>query len=103
MSFYHDSFVEMLQKVQQDEEEKVQHIKAINDQVLRNEIGHTTVSVHLLEDQVQLNIAKVDAIRNQAGKFELNIQFLEPSSFEILTAEAAAWKKFLENQAGPSS
>ena len=99
----HDSFVEMLQKGQQDEEAKVQHIKAINDQVLRNEIGHTAVSVQLLEDQVRLNTARVDAIRNQAGKFELNIQFLEPSSFEGLAAEAAAWKKFLENQAGPSS
>ena len=93
----------MLQKGQQDEEAKVQHIKAINDQVLRNEIGHTTVSVQLLEDQVRLNTARVDAIRNQAGKFELNIHFLEPSSFEGLAAEAAAWKKFLENQAGPSS
>ena len=63
----------MLQKGQQDEEAKVQHIKAINDQVLRNEIGHTAVSVQLLEYQVWLNTARVDAIRNQAKKFELNI------------------------------
>ena len=60
------------------------------------------MSVQLLEDQVRLNTARVDAIRNQAEKFELKIQFLEPTSFEGLAAEAAAWKKFLENQVGPS-
>ena len=50
-----------------------------------------------------MNTARVEAIRNQAKTFELNIQFLEPNSFEGLAAEAAAWRKFLENQAGPSS
>ena len=99
----HDAFVEILQKGKQDEETRVQRIKAIDDQILKNEIGYTAVSVQLLEEQVRLNTAKVEAIRNQAEKFELNIQFLEPSSFEGLAAEAAAWKKFLENQAGPSS
>ena len=93
----------MLQKGQQDEEVRVQRIKAIDDQILKNEIGHTGVSVQLLEEQVWLNTARVEAIRNQAKTFELNIQFLEPSSFEGLAAEAATWKKFLENQAGPSS
>ena len=93
----------MLQKGQQDEEARVQRIKAIDDQILKNEIGHTAVSVQLLEEQVWLNTAKVEAIRNQAEKFELNIQFLEPSSFEDLAAETAAWKKFLGNQAEPSS
>ena len=50
-----------------------------------------------------LNTARVEAIKNQAEKFELRIQFLEPSSFEGLAAEAAAWRKFLKSQAGPSS
>ena len=67
-----------------------------------NEIGHTTVSVQLLEEQVRLNTARVEAIKNQAEKFELSIQFLEPSSFEGLAAEAIVWRKFLEDQAGPS-
>ena len=93
----------MLQKGQQEEEARVQCMKTIDDQILKNEIGHTAVSVQLLEEQVRLNTARVEAIRNQAEKFELNIQFLEPNSFEGLAAEAAAWRKFLENQAGPSS
>ena len=49
-----------------------------------------------------LNATRVEAIKKKAEKFELNIQFLEPNSFEDLTREAAAWKKFLESQAGPS-
>ena len=99
----HDAFVEMLQKGQQDEESRVQCIKAIDEQILKNEIGHTAVSVQLLEEQVRLNTARLEAIKNQAEKFELNIQFLEPSSFEGLAAEAAAWRKLFENQVGPSS
>ena len=99
----HDAFVEMLQKGQKDEGARVQRIKAIDDQILKNEIGHTAVSVHLLEEQVRLNTARVEAIKNQAEKFELSIQFLEPSSFEGLAVEATTWRKFLENQAGPSS
>ena len=52
--------------------------------------------------KVHLNKARIEAIRNQADKFELNIQFLEPHSFEGLAAEAVAWRKFLEDQVGPS-
>ena len=93
----------MLQERQQDEEAKVQSISAIDEQILRNEIVHAAISVQLLEEQVRLNKARIEAIQKQADKFELNIQFLEPHSFESLAAEATAWRKFLENQAGPSS
>ena len=40
---------------------------------------------------------------NQVAKFEINIKFLEPCTFEGIAAEAAVWKKFLDTQAGPSS
>ena len=63
----------MLKKGQQDEESRVQRIKDIDDQILKNEIGHTAVSVQLLEEQVQLNTAMVEAIKNQAENFKLNI------------------------------
>ena len=81
----------------------MQCIRAIDEQIPRNEIGHAAISVQLLEEQVRLNTSRIEAIRKQADKFELNIQFLEPNSFESLAAEAAAWRKFLEDQAGPSS
>ena len=63
----------MLQKGHQDEEARVQCIKAIDDQILKNEIGHIAINVQLLEEQVRLNTARVEAIRNEAEKFELNI------------------------------
>ena len=51
---------------------------------------------------MRLNKARIEAIQKQADKFELNIQFLEPQSFEGLAKEEVAWRKFLEDQAGPS-
>ena len=70
---------------------------------MRNEVDHSVVSVQLLDDQLRLSAARIEAIKNQAEKFEINIQFLEPCAFEGIAAEALAWKKFLDSQAGPSS
>ena len=99
----HNSVLEMLQKKHQDEEARTQRIKSIDDQILRSEVGHSAVSVQLLEDQLRLSAARVEAIKNQAEKFEINIQFLEPCAFEGIASDAAAWKKFLDAQVGPSS
>ena len=99
----HNSFVEILQKIHQDEEERIQHIKAIDGQIMRSEVGHAAVSVQLLEDQLRLSAVRVEAIKNQAKKFEINIQFLEPCAFEGISFDALAWKKFLDAQVGPSS
>ena len=46
----HDSFLEFLQKKYQDEEARMQLIKAIDDQILRSKVGHSAVSVQILED-----------------------------------------------------
>ena len=81
----------------------MQRIKAIDDQILRSEVGHSAVSVQLLEDQLRLSTTRLEAIRNQAEKFEINIQFLEPCAFEGIASDATAWKKFLDAQVGPSS
>ena len=78
-------------------------MNAIDYLVLKNEVGHSAVSVQFLEDQLRLSPARIEAIRNQAEKFEINIQFLEPCTFEGITAEAVAWKKFLDTQEGTSS
>ena len=95
--------MEMLQKRHQDEEARMQLIKAIDDQTLRSEVDHSAVSVQILEDQLRLSAARVEAIKNQAEKFEINIQFLEPCAFEGISSDAASWKKFLDAQVGPSS
>ena len=99
----HSLFLEILQRRYQGDEQRIQHIKALDEQILRNEVYHSTVSVQLLEDQFHLSAAIIEVIRNQAAKFEINIHFLEPSEFESIASEASAWKKFLNSQAGPSS
>ena len=50
-----------------------------------------------------MSAARIEAIKNQAAKFEINIQFLGPCAFEGVASEAAKWKKFLDSQVGPSS
>ena len=95
--------MEILQKRYQEEEAKIQHIKALDHQVLRSEVDHSATSVQLLEVQLRLSTAIIEAIKNQAAKFEINIQFLEPCAFEGIASEALAWKKFLNTQVGPSS
>ena len=82
---------------------KVHHIKALDDQILRSEVDHSAITVQLLEDQLRLSKTKIEAIKNQAVKFEINIQFLEPYAFEGIASKALAWKKFLDTQVGPSS
>ena len=77
---------------------KVQHIKTLDDQILKSEVDHSAISV-----QLWLSTARIEAIKNQAAKFEISIQFLEPCAFEGITSEALAWKKFLDTQVGPSS
>ena len=99
----HNSFVEMLQKRYQEGKARVQHIKSMDDQILRSKVDHSAISIQLLEDQLRLSAARIEAIKNQAAKFEINIQFLEPCAFEGIASEALAWKKFLDAQVGPSS
>ena len=48
----HNAFVELLQRRFQEEEAKVQDIKALDDLILRREVDHPAVSVQLLEDQL---------------------------------------------------
>ena len=99
----HDLFIEMLQSRYQEDEQRIQQVKVLDEQILKDEVAHSAVSVQLLEDQLHLSSAKIEVIKNQAAKFEINIRFLKPSEFENITSEAQAWKKFLNNQAGPST
>ena len=95
--------MEILRKRYQDAEARTQQIRAVDDLVPKNEAGHAAVSMQFLEDQLRLSPARIEAIKNQIEKFEINIQLLEPCAFEGIATEAAAWKKFLDSQAAPSS
>ena len=47
--------------------------------------------------------ARIEGVKTQAAKYEINIRFLEPSRFESIAVDPNAWKKFTNEQAGPSS
>ena len=75
----------------------------MDEWILKNAVAHVAVSIHLLEDQLCLIPARIEGVMTQAAKYEINIQFLEPSGFESIVADVNAWKKFTNEQAGPSS
>ena len=60
----HGLFLEMLQRRYQEDEKRIQHIKALDEQTFRNEVAHSAVSVQLLEDQLCLSAARIEVIRN---------------------------------------
>ena len=67
---------------------------------MKNVVAHAVVSIHLLEDQLCLIPTRIEEVKTQAAKYEINIRFLEPSRFESIVAYANAWKKFTNEQAG---
>ena len=66
-------------------------------------MAHAAVSIHLLEDQLRLIPTRIEGVKTQATKYEINIWFIEPSEFEGIAVDAHAWKKFINKQDGPSS
>ena len=73
----------------------MQQVKDLDEKILKNAIAHSAVDIHLLEDQLHLSPARIEVVKNQAAKYEINIRFLEPSYFESIAVEAQAWKKFI--------
>ena len=70
--------------------------------MLKIAIAQATVGSHLLEDQLRLIPAKVANIKSQVAKHEITIIFLEPSGFETKASDANVWKKFINDQVGPT-
>ena len=60
----HGLFLETLQRRYREDEKRIQHIKALDEQTLRNEVDHSAISVQLLEDQLRLSAAMIEVIRN---------------------------------------
>ena len=46
----HELFTEMLQSRYQEEEQKIQQVKDLDEQILKDVVAHATVRIHLLED-----------------------------------------------------
>ena len=95
-------FFKQLQERWQEDEQAIQLVKGLDEKVLKNAVAHAAISSHLLEDQLRLILARVANIKSQVAKHEITIRFLEPSSFKNTASYANVWKKFMNDQAGPS-
>ena len=99
----HEIFIEQLYNRYHEDEQEIQQVKDLDEQILKNAVAHVAVSIHLLEEQLRMSPTRIELVKNQAAKYEINIHFLEPSDFEGIATEAQAWRKFIDDQAGPSS
>ena len=59
----HDLFIEMLQRRYQEDEQRIQQVKVLDEQILKDEVAHSAVSVQLLEDQLCLSSARIEVIK----------------------------------------
>ena len=98
----HEIFLKQLQERCSEDEQALQQVKELDEKILKTEIAHAAVSIHLLEDQLRLIPARIAGIKTQATQHEITIRFLEPFGFENIAAETNVWIKFMNKQAGPS-
>ena len=82
----HELFIEHLQNRYQEDKQEIQQVKDLEERILKNAVAHAVVSIHLLEDQLCLSPARIEGVKNQVSKYEINIHFLEPSRFEGIAA-----------------
>ena len=97
-----EGFLKQLQEIWQEDEQGIQLVKGLDEKALKNVIAQAAVSSHLLEDQVRLIPSRVANIKSQVAKHEITIRFLKPSGFETIATDANVWKKFINDQAGPT-
>ena len=55
----HSLFLEILQRRYHEDEQRIEHIKYLDKQTLRNEVDHSVVSVQLLEYQLHLSASRI--------------------------------------------
>ena len=60
------------------------------------------MSIHLLEDHLLLIHTRITGVKTKVAQHEITIRFLEPYVFVNIAADANVWKKFMNEQVGPS-
>ena len=98
----HEMFLKQLQERRNEDEQAIQQVKELDENILKTERVHEAVSIHLLEDHLSLIPARIAGVKAQAAQHEITIRFLEPSGFENIATEENVWRKFMNEQAGPS-
>ena len=98
----HEVFFKHLQDKCNKDEQAIQQVKELDENILKTEVAHAAMSIHFLEDQLCLIFARIAGVKTQSVQHTITIKFLEPSSFENIAVEENIWRKFMNEQAGPS-
>ena len=99
----HEIFLRHLHDRYKEDEQEIQQAKDLDEWILKNAVAHAAISIHLLGDQLHLIPARIEDVKTQSTKYEINIRFLEPLGFESIAVDVNAWKKFTNEQVRPSS
>ena len=69
----HELFLKHLQDRYQEDEKEIQHVKDLDGWIMKNTAAQAAVSIHLLEYQLCLSPSKIEGVKTQAAKYEINI------------------------------
>ena len=98
----HEVFLKHLQDKHSEDEQAIQRLKELDERILKTEVANVDVSINLLEDQLHLIPSRIPGIKTPATQHKITIIFLEPFGFENIAAKANIWRKFMNEQVGPS-
>ena len=59
----HEPFLKHLQDRYNEDEQAIQHVKDLDEWILKNEVEHEAVSIHLLKDQLHLIPARIEGVK----------------------------------------
>ena len=69
----HELFLKHLQDMYKEDEQEIQQVKDLDEWILKNAVAHVAMSIHLLEDQLHLIPTRIEGVKTQAAKYEINI------------------------------
>ena len=73
----HEMFLKQLQERCNEDEHAIQQFKELDEKILKTEIAHAAVSIHLLEDQLRLISARIAGVKAQAAQHEIFLKQLQ--------------------------
>ena len=59
----HEMFLKHLQDKRSEDEQAIQRVKELDEKILKIEVAHVVVSIHLLEDQLRLIPGRITGIK----------------------------------------
>ena len=67
----HELFLKHLQDRYNEDEQAIQQVKDLDEWILKNEVAHAAMSIHLLEDQLHLIPARIELVKTKLPSMRL--------------------------------